>query len=213
MKKFNLIQIKKSLVDFKGNFQRINRILDVKREDMTMEIISNIIESYNYLNNLLNKNIDMFSPAGLYSMMELNHIVLCGIDPIKRYEYHKHIQETRKRFQDNIKPIVKWYKKEKVILTPLKIATIFYIQSLSQPQLFIEGNHRTENIILNYVLITHNKPPFILDTINAKEYFNRSSKIKFSNKGNMVTNLTEFPTLRKEIKKLLEKYIDEKYLY
>ncbi len=211
-KKFNLVEISKSLIAFGKNFNKINSQLDIKREDFTREMVLNIVESYNFLNTLLEKNIDLFSAGGLYSLLELNHIVLCGTDPKKRFEYHTYIMETRKRFQENIKPILKWYKNEKEKAGPFKLAAAFYIQALSQPQLFIEGNHRTENVILNYILITFDKAPFIIGVDNALEYFNLSSKIKFSSKNSFITNLSEYPAIKDGLKELFNKYNDYKYI-
>ena len=45
------------------------------------------MEAYSFANHLWKKGINLFSPSGLYNMLELNHIVLCGTDKQKRLEY------------------------------------------------------------------------------------------------------------------------------
>ncbi|OHD13029.1 MAG: hypothetical protein A2086_07480 [Spirochaetes bacterium GWD1_27_9] len=214
-KKFNIKEITKTLFELKSNFDSINYQLVRKKEKLSDTIIENIIETYQYINELLDKDIELFSSAGLYSMAELNHIVLCGTKKEKRIEYHKHIVETREKFQKNIKPIFEWYKKEskEKEISPFKLASGFYVKALSQPQLFIEGNHRTENVIMNYILVSFGKPPFILSTHNAIKYFEPSAQLKVTSKENFMSNIREIPNLKKEIKKLLEKYVDEKYIY
>lgn len=209
---FNLITIKKSLVDVLKNFKNINKELETKREPLTTEMVENIVEAYNYLNHLLESNINIFSPAGLYSLLELNHIILCGADKKKRLEYHNHILETRKKFQENIKPIYKWYKKNQNKKKPLKIIANMYCMILSQPQLFIEGNHRTGNIIVNYILLSFKMPPFIMNIKNAIEYLNISGKIKFSDKKNMNERLFDLKNFKKEFINVIKKNLDENYL-
>ena len=57
-----------------------------------------------------------------------------------------------------------------------------YIRILSEPQLFIEGNHRTGALIMTYLLAREGRPPFVLTEKNAREYFNPSSVFKKTNK-------------------------------
>jgi hypothetical protein len=209
---FELNAVRASLDRVKEQFDWINERVYGRREKLTGEMVSNMVEAYDYLNGLLEKGIELFSPAGLYSMLELNHIVLCGRDPAKRAEYFTHVQETRKRFQENIKPIQEWYGKKGREQGPFKKASSFYVRMLSQPQLFLEGNHRTGNIILNYLLFNEDVPPFVLSVENALEYFNPSTKIKFSSKQNMFDNIAAVPGYEKEFRHMLEKYVDSKYV-
>jgi hypothetical protein len=37
-----------------------------------------------------------------------------------------------------------------------------YIYILSEPQLFIAGNHRTGALVLSYILAREGRPPFVL---------------------------------------------------
>lgn len=209
---FNTVAIERSLEGVRLVFDQINDRLDNRREPLTKLLIANILEAYEYLNGLLSKNFDLFSPAGLYSMLELNHIILCGADQRTRIEYHIHIQETRKRFQSIMKDIYQWYLKKGRNQETFKKAANFYVRALSQPQLFLEGNHRTENIIINYLLLSEGFPPFILSVENALEYFNPSTGIKFSSKLNLLDNVTTQPGFAKDFKKMLERNVDERYL-
>lgn len=208
---FNVEAIKKSLTEVSKEFKKINHKLETKREILTLDMVDNIIEAYKYLNHLLKNKFDIFSHAGLYSLLELNHIILCGTDKTKRLEYHEHIFETRKKFQENIKPIYKWYKKNFDKKKPFKIIANLYSMILSQPQLYIEGNHRTGNIIINYILLSFRMSPFIMTIENAVDYLNISGKIKFSNK-NELNNMFDFKNFKKEFIKVLEKNLDESFL-
>jgi len=182
MPAFNLKTIETSLMDFKKAFPAINKRLSLHREPVDRELIQKVLEAYTLLNYLLKRDINLFSPAGLHSLLELNHVVLCGTDPDARTEYYSHILETRRKFNTTIVPLRKWVCSHCSTPDPYHLAAGFYCRSLSRPQVFIEGNHRTGNIILNYLLLSRGQPPLILSDTNAFDYLELSGKIKFSSK-------------------------------
>ncbi|MCG8570359.1 MAG: hypothetical protein MJB14_09490 [Spirochaetes bacterium] len=210
---FNLEEIEKSLFSVYKNFDQINSKLSIKREDMTECMVTNIVEAYRFLNQLLRSNIKIFSKAGLYSLLEFNHIVLCGANFKKKYEYHSHIMATRTKYQKNIVHLFKWYQNEENSLKGYKLASGFYFRQLSQPQLFIEGNHRTGNLLMNYILLSQNKLPFIIDQHTAHNYFELSGAIKFSDKLNMLDKYFKLPGLGKELSKFLKNNSSDKYIF
>jgi hypothetical protein len=211
-RRFHIKTIRQSLNAVRKIFPQLNERLTRKREELTAGIIRNIMDAYEYLNGLLDKDIDIFSPAGLYSILELNHIVLCGTDEDQRAEYHRHIMETRRRFQDNIEPIMKWYGKAKKKARPYLIATGFYARALSQPQLFIEGNHRTENIVINYILLSYQEPPLIISPENAYEYFEASGNIKLGNKKSVTSNVFYVGKRMNIFHDVMKQYVDDRFL-
>ena len=151
----------------------------MKREHFTDEMLENILLAYSHLNHLIAADIPLFSPGGLHSMLEINHLVLCGDNPATRLEYHRHIMETRNKFYQNLEYVRNWIYKKASKKHPFKFAAGFYCRALSFPQLFIESNHRSLNILINYLLLSRGKPPFIIDSRTAFEYFEISAKIKF----------------------------------
>lgn len=181
---FRLDAIEASLIAFRDNFDTINDRLSIRREDFTDQMIRQIIEAYGFLNELLLKKIDLFTPAGLHALLEMNHIVLCGNQPEQRQHYYQHLLETRKSFQQRIQPIKAWVLAKRDSDKPFKVATGFYTRMLSRPQLFLEGNHRTGNILLNYLLVSRNQPPYIIHPDTAVDYLNLSGEIKFTSKEN-----------------------------
>jgi DnaJ-class molecular chaperone len=60
-----------------------------------------------------------------------------------------------------------------------------YLRLLSNPQLFIEGNHRSGVLIMNLILVRAGLAPFILNSENAREYFDLSSEIKFTQRNTL----------------------------
>jgi hypothetical protein len=50
-------------------------------------------------------------------------------------------------------------------------------RGVSEPQLLIEGNHRTGALVLSYILAREGRPPFVLTAENAKAYLDPSTLI------------------------------------
>ncbi|MFW6255312.1 MAG: hypothetical protein ACOC54_00720 [Candidatus Sumerlaeota bacterium] len=211
-KLFSLSQIEKSLIRFQESFDELNRTLSLHREPFTDVMLQNILEAYDYLNQLLVKNIDLFTPAGLHSMLELNHLILCGKDSKTRYEYHNHILETRNRYMSRIGPIRKWVLKRRTSPDPYKLATGFYNRAVSQPQLFVEGNHRTGNIVVNYLLLSLDAPPYIITPETARDYLEISGEIKFTNMESFQGSVFGSGITKRQFRKFLEKNVDDKYM-
>ena len=191
---FDLTSIEESLRDFQAEFWAINARLSVKREELTDEMLANILCAYRYLNELMAKDVDLFSLAGLHSMVELNHRVLCGDETRKRFEFHRHVLETRKKFHKRIRPIRAWMLKNAGRLDPYKIGAGFYCRMLCQPQLFIEGNHRTGNLVLNYLLLREGQKLLVVNSENAFDYLELSGAIKFTNVKRWSDNLLKMPS-------------------
>ena len=210
--RFNINAVRDSLKAFQDAFPGINNRLAMKREDVSDAMVDQMVEAYVFLNDLLEKGMDLFTPAGLHSLLEMNHIVLCGSDPDQRMNYYQHISETRTRFMKRIKPIRIWVDKNKEKSNPYKLATGFYALNLSQPQLFIEGNHRTGNILLNYLLLSKGAAPYIISPETAKEYLDISGDIKFTDKDNTLGNALSLPAHRKRFITLLKEQTDTRFL-
>lgn len=203
-KQFNLKSIGQAISSFQKHFTAISEKLHMRREELDQEMSDRILSAYDFLNSLLAKDVDLFTPAGMHNLLELNHIVLCGTDAVTRTQYYNHLQETRSGFLKKVRPIKEWVIKKREKNDPWKVATGYYAKSLSQPQLFIEGNHRTGNIILNYLLISKDKPPFVISEHSAVEYLNLSTMIKFSNKNSALDSTLKFPGLRKKFHDFLK---------
>jgi hypothetical protein len=211
-KAVDIDRVRSSLRSFQEDFEAINRRLTLHREPFTDEMLEQILSAYRFLNDLMQKQVELFSLAGLHSMLELNHIVLCGTEPARRFEYHRHILETRSRFQRHIHGLYQWVARQRKRLHPVDLAVGFYWRALSQPQLFIEGNHRTGNIVLNYLLISHDCGPFFISRANAYDYLELSGSIKFADKTKFQGTIMQRPGHGKSLRRILDRYGDTAYL-
>jgi hypothetical protein len=206
---FDLRTIEESLREFQRDFSEINNRLAMRREQFTNIMVEQIIEAYGYLNSLLRKDMDIFTPAGLHALLEMNHIVLCGTDKEKRRHYYTHLEETRKSFLKKISPIKDWVLKKRTATDPYHLATGFYSRMLSRPQLFLEGNHRTGNIVLNYLLISASSAPYVVSVENAHTYLDISGDIKFTDNGNYLDTALRMPGHRKRFRAFLQENVNK----
>lgn len=209
----NLARIEQELRAVQGSFEQINSKLEAERENLTETVINNLMAGYAYLNQILRDDVELFAPGQLEPLLELNHLVLCGTDPNKRREYQEHIQRTERHFYDHqqgaVRDLVEWYEDHRED-SVWQLAAGVYIHLLSQPQLFLEGNHRTGALLMSYLLMRQKQPPFVLTVVNAKAYFDPSSLVR-KTKRKAFASLFKTPKLRKQFARLLRDSADSKY--
>ncbi len=215
--KFNLTNVEKSLIDVEKNWKKINDELDFeklgRRDTFDSVVRGRMMDAYTYLDSLLRKGVEPFSSEGISEILELNNIVHYGFDLQLRLEYNQAIQANSEKFAEFIGPIEKWYEKQmKGEPHALKAAAQAYVAVLGFPQLFIEGNHRTGNLISNWISMYYGHPPFVLSAKNAVSYFKPSKEIKkFVNKSTW-RGRARLPKYRTCFKRFWEDNIDKKYV-
>jgi hypothetical protein len=215
--KFNLVEVERSLLDVEKNWKKINDELDLeklgRRDTFDFTIRGRMMDAYRHLDMLLRNGVEPFSEEGIPEILELNNIVHYGFDLQLRLEYNRAIQANAEKFAEYIVPIEKWYGKH-MSGEPhsLKTAAEVYVAILGFPQLFIEGNHRTGNLISNWISMYYGHPPFVLSQENAVAYFKPSKEIKkFANKSTW-RGRARLPKYRSCFKKFWEDNIDKKYV-
>ncbi|MFP4011210.1 MAG: hypothetical protein ACLFUM_05880 [Spirochaetaceae bacterium] len=206
---FDLERIEQALHGFRSAFSQVNERLSMQREELTDEMVAHILQAYGFLNEMLEKGMDVFTPAGMHGILELNHLVLCGSDPRVRSDYYAHLSATRKRFLKRIHPIRTYVlKNRKRRRDPHELATVFYSKLLSYPQLFLEGNHRTGNILLNYILSSAGAAPYVPTEADAHIYLNLSGDFKLTERDNSFDTTLKMPKYRKQFQTFLREYGD-----
>ncbi len=202
--------VEESLQELSGCFDEINEKLISRREPLSQQIIGNMMQAYDYLNDLLAENIPLFERKYFDHIIELNHLVLCGDDPSVRLEYAYHIRETQRYFSNNIGRIKQWYKQHRDA-SPYKLAAGLFVITVSQPQLFFEGNHRTGSLMASYALLMHGKPPFVVTKKNAIAFFNPATVIKSKYKDKLLDHHYYLKKYIKYFTKYLEYSLEKKY--
>lgn len=212
MKFLNLHAIEQALREVQANFPAINAQLQVKRENMTDTLVDNLLSAYSYLDILVEHGDDLFAARELAHLLELNHRVLCGAAPGIRREFHAHIVATQEKFYSHIGWLKEWYQRHRNDPVYKRAAGV-YVGILCQPQLFIEGNHRTGALIASLELLRAGKPPFVLDKNNALGYFNPSAVIKYSDRRKYWHNMFKISGIKKQFGQFLAENACYYYLH
>ena len=212
--RLNLKAIEASLRAVQREFPRINALLSSRRETLDDEVVENMMAGYGFVDAAIANGSDLFALGNSKQLLQLNTLVLCGNDPGKRRQYAKHLQQTEQHFyktgEGGVGDIIEWYalhQKESI----WKRAAGVYVRILSQPQLYIEGNHRTGALIMSYLLARENRPPFVLTVDNAKGYFDPSTLIKDTKKHGIAV-LFRIPKIKKNFARFLKEQTDSRYL-
>jgi len=82
---------------------------------------------------------------------------------------------------------------------------------LSRPQLFIEGNHRADALLMSHLLAREGQPPFVLTVANAKGYFDPSSVMKRTKKRS-IGMLIRMPNIKRCFAGFLRENTHERHL-
>ena len=212
--RLDLKSIERSLRAVQREFPRINELLQSRRDSMTDEVVENMLAGYALVDKMLVDGTDILSPSRVAYLLELNHRVLCGLDARTRLEHHKHIDAVTTRFYYqpgfNIDDIVHWYHKHESESSWKRAAGV-YVRLLSQPQLYIEGNHRTGALIMSYILAREGNAPFVLTIENARSYFDPSTTVKETKKSAR-TLLMKLPRIKKRFAEFLRHQANRDYL-
>ena len=175
---FDLPAIERSLREVKANFTTINSQLGTPREPLDRLAVENMMSGYVFIDQLIDGKADLFAFGQLRVFLELNALVLCGRDKQVRLDCAQHLVATDKYFFDNvdggIRDVVEWHALHSNESAWIRAAGV-YIRILSEPELFIEGNHRTGALVMSYILAHDGHPPFVLTAERAKDFFNWST--------------------------------------
>ena len=206
--------IEQSLRAVQHDFSRINARLQARRDPMGDEIVERMLEGYALVDDLVAHNVDLFAYGNSSLWLELNTAVLCGSDAVRRRIHAAHLAATEARFYHEhgggIGAITEWHARHRGESAWLRAAGV-YVRVLSEPQLFIEGNHRTGALIMSYLLARAGKPPFVLSVANAVGYFDPSTVIKHTRK-TALSLLVQVPRIKKEFARFLEAQCDRRFL-
>jgi hypothetical protein len=210
----DLNAIEAALFDLQKVFPEINKKLFDRRDPLDDEVVANLLAGYELVDRLLVDRIDIFSLGKLNYWLKLNAVVLCGKDAETDEGHQRLLRATEARFYDEpnggVRDVMEWYSYH-LDMSVWRRAAGTFNRVLSEPQLFIEGNHRTGSLIMSYLLAREGKPPFVLNRSNAKGFFDPSSVIKKTRKHGFLTQI-KFQRLIKEFAEFLEAQKNPKFL-
>jgi prophage maintenance system killer protein len=207
--------IRSCLVDTQQNFKKINESLTVKRKPPSDEVIENLVAGYAKIDEYLANGIELFAMGNSHLFLELNHIVLYHSATISVEENKSQFKATQDHFYDvkdgGIGTLMEWLALNRSDNIWKKAAGVF-THLLSQPQLFLEGNHRTGSLIMSYLLMRQGHGPFVLSYENAKHFFEPAELTKKRRKKTLVDEFIHLPKQARKFAKLLKDEQHQKHL-
>ena len=211
---FDLPAIERSLREVEANFATINSQLGTPRESLDRFAVGNMMSGYAFIDELIDGKVDLFAFGQLRLFLELNALVLCGRDDQVRSDCAQHLAATDKYFFDNvdggIRDVVEWYALHSNDSAWIRAAGV-YIRILSEPELFIEGNHRTGALVMSYILARDGHPPFVLTTGRAKDFFDWSTLFGAKRKSGLLLRW-RMPSLTRNFAEFLIAQADPRFL-
>lgn len=210
----NLEAIADSLASVQRDFARINRRLSDPRDPLTDTVLANMLAGYRRVEALLSRDESLFGLGHSDRLLELNRIVLCGEHVADSECHQQHLEASARRFYDDpgggVKAFMEWWQLHQNETVWRQAAGVF-IQTLSEPQLFIEGNHRTGVLFMSYLLGRAGHPPFVLSVDNARMFFEPASLTKKTRKHGLQA-WYRVPKLTKRFAQLLQEQANPRYL-
>jgi hypothetical protein len=111
--RLDLKVIEQFLHDVQREFPKINELLQLHRDSMTDAVLENMLSGYTFVDKAVAEGVDLFTLRYATALLELNHIVLCGLSEQVRQEYQAHIEAPTQRFYEQeefyIDDILRWY--------------------------------------------------------------------------------------------------------
>jgi hypothetical protein len=197
-----------------AHFLEVNQPLRSRRESLDPGILANMMAGYHFVDSLVAEHVDVFAMGNPKLFLELNALVLCGRDEGARARAASHLAATERRFYEQegggIRDIVEWYTIHRAE-APWRCPAGVYVRMLSEPELFIEGNHRTGALVMSYLLAREGRPPFVLTVVNAKAYLDPSTLITETRKHSLVGTF-RMRRVQRYFAKFLKEQSDRQYL-
>lgn len=213
-RRLNLSEIESTLRFVQRDFDRINAVLNAERTALSDEVLGNLMAGYASVDAALANEVDLFAPGQSKVLLELNNTVLYGTRRKFRKPYSRSIKANEEHFYKDqnrgIGDLIEVYDASQGE-SVWKRSALVYIHLLGQPQLFLEGNHRSGALLMSYLLAREGKPPFVLSVDNAAAYFNPSSLIGRSKKHSF-SMLFRRRKLKKQFARLLKEQANPKFL-
>lgn len=205
--RLNIDAIRSCLIHTQKNFKKINASLKVKRTPPTDTVIDNLMAGYSRLDEHLVNGVDLLAYGNSALLLELNYIVLYHHSSYSSIEKHSQFEATQAHFYDvrdgGIGQLMDWLALNQKTNIWKRSAGLF-TNILSQPQLFLEGNHRTGSLIMSYMLVREGYSPFVLSFDNARHFFEPAELTKKRRKRSLVDDFIYLPKQTRKFAKLLK---------
>lgn len=166
-----------------------------------------MLAAYALLDCWLADGTDLFAPGNSRCWLELNARVLGGGEPAW-------LRASEERFYDEtlggIRDVNGWYERHRGDGVWKRAAGV-YVRIVSEPQLFLEGNHRCGILIASWLLGVAGEPPVVMGRDAASQFFQLSSLIQQTPKHSF-SMLFRLPAFRRRLAQLFRQSARVAYL-
>lgn len=211
--RFDIGEIAASLRLTQQHFRKINKTLNARRSPLSDDTLANMLAGYRQIDKWLADGTDLLAMGNSSLIFEINTLVLCGTSQKRRASFAFQIERSKEYFYDNeeggIGSLMEWSEFHSTDNIWKKAAGL-YIQIMSRPQLFIEGNHRSAALLVSFLLGKEGYPPFVLTARNARELLNQSKQISDLKKHG-IGALILLPKLRARLAETLKSTIEPRH--
>jgi hypothetical protein len=187
---------------------------DQPPEQVGQDTINRMLAGYAFIDELVDRKVDLLAIGSSRLFLELNALVLCGDDPAVRRDAAHHLKANEEYFYENegggIRDVMEWHAMHGDAPIFRRAAGV-YIRILSEPQLFIEGNHRTGSLVMCYMLMREGRPPFVRTAANLETFKQWSDRFNSKKKSGPWLRW-EMPWLTWRFGKFLEAQEDPQFL-
>lgn len=176
--------------------------------------LARLVSGYASVDQLLASDVDLLALGNSHDILELNHIVLYGLDLEVRRGFSRQILASEQYFYEQESGIGDFveYCQSYALVSVWNKAALACIRMVAEPQLFREGNHRTSVLMISYLLGCHALPPFVLTDDNAEQFFSIISQARCLRKRQPGMIVRSFK-LRRQLVALLKASINPTLLH
>ncbi len=169
-----------------------------------------LVAGYAFVDELLATGVDLFEHGHSAQLLELNHIILCGVSTERRAQFAAHLAATTAAFYADeagaLRELADWLGRGRGYL-PERLAAGAFIRIASAPQLFIEGNMRTATLFATYVLARAHCPPLVLTPRTFRPFLKLEDEVRVLDRRRWSFHLRA-PLVARRIERFLANHAD-----
>lgn len=180
-RRFDLHAICDALCGLSRRMPQVNAQLENHHPGLDEDSVQHLLQAYALLDHFLDSGKQLLSMGQSGDLLALNHCVLFGSENADNHEFDRAFAASEEHFYGQggagVGELLSWYAAQHDQSVWMRAAGVF-LRTLGPPQLFIEGNHRTGVLLVNFVLGMDRQPPLVIDQQFAPVWFERTEALR-----------------------------------
>lgn len=217
--RLDLDAIERALWRLRNRFGGINEGLGERHEPLGDVVVENLVEGYRLVDALLAEGVDLLAFGQLRRLLDLNDRVLRGMPAADGRATGDRAADAERaaaeqRFYDQpgagVRDLVEWHGRHRRDEVWCRAAGAL-ARLLTEPQLFVEGNHRTGTLLMSWMLVREGAPPVVMTPELAAPFLDRCAGLRRLRKGS-VGAMLRLPRAVSGLAALLREHADPRFL-